>query len=63
MDILPQLVLNSIIAGATLFYYMRPILTTSRSIKLEVPAGAKRIRKQEVLLWCDLCVGGTRVFD
>ena len=49
MDILPQLVLNSIIAGATLFYYMRPILTTSRSIKLEVPAGAKRIRKQEVL--------------
>ncbi len=49
MDILPQLILNSIIAGATLFYYMRPILTTSRSIKLEV------------LLWCDLWDGGARV--
>ena len=49
MDILPQLVLNSIIAGATLFYYMRLILTTSRSIKLEVPAVRSGLENKRVL--------------
>ena len=41
MEILPQLIFKQHYCWSDIVLYMRPILTTSRSIKLAVPAGAE----------------------